>query len=740
MNFRILIIFTFVCTLLYSQSIGLWQNYTNKKNISKIALGQSSIWCATDGGAFEYNFTGGYFNELTKSEGLSSQFITAISIAGDGRVWLGTENGILNIYDPSDGSIHRILDINRSDFSKKAINDIRIINNIVYVSTEFGLSLINSSTKQFIETIIKFGSFPSATIVNSAAVEDVIYACTENGLAVQKEGAINLSYPESWNVFVKGSQIDAGNILSLAKFNSELLIGTDKGLFQYDGLTWNKIWDSQAEVKDLQATQSKLYFITNHSLYVYDGSNFSEAFRTNEFILSSLVLISDDEFYLGSDNGLLYFKEGSIEIILPSGPRTNSFQSVDVDPGGNLWVGTGRDVYGVGVLKFDGNEWTTYNTSTNPELLSNAYHIVYAAPDNSVFLSNWGRGVTVYKDGSFTNYYVNNTDMVGIPNATEFLVIWDVKYDSKGNAWILNHLPANQKILHVLTPGGDWYHYEFGSPLFPEVVETFGLLVDQNDTKWIIVQSGSRGLYYFNENNTLSNTSDDTWGRLSFTDYFAGQTVTSLALDNRGEIWVGTTLGVSIILDPSRPTSQTFSVFSLRQQSINCIAVDPINRKWVGTAQGVFVLSPDGSVLINQFDSKNSPLAGDIIKSITFNENTGVAYIGTDFGLSTLTTESVKPDSDFDELFVYPNPFVLNSSGDDRLTIDGLIENSLIKILTVNGTLVNEFSTPGGRIAFWDGKSIDGKLVSSGTYLIVAYDEEANNIATTKVAVIRKNK
>jgi hypothetical protein len=52
--------------------------------------------------------------------------------------------------------------------------------------------------------------------------------------------------------------------------------------------------------------------------------------------------------------------------------------------------------------------------------------------------------------------------------------------------------------------------------------------------------------------------------------------------------------------------------------------------------------------------------------------------------------------------------------------------------------MINEISTPGGSVAFWNGKDLDGKYVASGIYIIVAYDSEGNNSTTSKVAVINK--
>jgi flagellar hook assembly protein FlgD len=67
-----------------------------------------------------------------------------------------------------------------------------------------------------------------------------------------------------------------------------------------------------------------------------------------------------------------------------------------------------------------------------------------------------------------------------------------------------------------------------------------------------------------------------------------------------------------------------------------------------------------------------------------------------------------------------------------------LIRNSSIKIISISGNLIREIQSPGGKIAFWDGKDASGNTVPTGIYIIVAYDEEANNVTTSKVAVIRK--
>ena len=72
------------------------------------------------------------------------------------------------------------------------------------------------------------------------------------------------------------------------------------------------------------------------------------------------------------------------------------------------------------------------------------------------------------------------------------------------------------------------------------------------------------------------------------------------------------------------------------------------------------------------------------------------------------------------------------------LVIDGLIKDCDIKILSITGNLVTEFSSPGGRTAYWDGTDQHGNVVNSGVYIIVAFDQEGNSVTTGKVAVLRE--
>ena len=83
-----------------------------------------------------------------------------------------------------------------------------------------------------------------------------------------------------------------------------------------------------------------------------------------------------------------------------------------------------------------------------------------------------------------------------------------------------------------------------------------------------------------------------------------------------------------------------------------------------------------------------------------------------------------------------PNPFVV--PGNYPLRIDGLVEESTVKILTISGTLVAEFETAGGRVTTWDGRDTYGNYVSSGIYIIAGFNKDGSKVCKGKVAVVRK--
>ena len=740
-SLRIVLIITIINTFSIAQNLGIWKNHTNMLNVKETVLTTDGIWAATNGGIYHYSFNTGTYLSFTKSENLSSHLITAIAKDNTGKIWIGTTPGYINVYDPSTGNILKILDIYKTEKSKKQINDIVIRNDTVFVATDFGLSLIDANSLIFLETVIKFGNLPAEIQVYSIYLKDRIYLGTSEGVVESINPFSNLSSPENWRVTpLLSNNGESLKVNKMLIFDNDLLAATPKGIYKKADTLFTEYIYPGFSVYDMKTKNDTLYSVLLNTIHIrknsYDEVIYSES---GVRFFNSLEFLSDD-LIIATNQGISRVSKSDTLTITPNGPVTNTFLNIITDGEGNFWSATGRDSKGKGVLKFDGKTWTTFDKSNVPEFKTNDYHNVSVSRDNTLFFSSWGFGFTEYKNGKFTTYDTTGTGMVGIPDNPGYLVIYDVQKDSKGNIWVLNFWSANRKVLSELTTDGKWHHFEFGAPLSPSIVFAEGLVIDQYDTKWFIITGGAeKGLYYFNEHDTPDDLTDDTWGKINLQDGLRSDDINAIIIDKRGEIIIGTQLGINVIPDPQNLNSLRSDLFfGIREQAIMSIAVDPLNNKWVGTTQGVFYMSSDGSRLYEHYDVTNSPLPSNTVQSIAVDSKRGVVYFGTEFGLASLTTFGIKPNEDFSELKAYPNPFVLDNNGQKTVMIDGLIQDSFIKILSINGNLITKFPTFGGRLTFWDGRNSNGNLVPSGIYIVVAYDEEANLVGKTKIAVIRK--
>ncbi|HVO75419.1 MAG TPA: hypothetical protein VMT35_15425 [Ignavibacteriaceae bacterium] len=747
MKNRLFISFLFISLgLIYPQQVSNWKFYTDMKYVNDLKISGEGFWSATNGGAFYFNSRDSSFITLRREEGLQGVSLTSLCMDNSGKIWFGGSEGTIDVYNPASNSVHNILDIFNSDKTLKQVNSLSASGDTILAATDFGISLINSENYTFYDTFTKLGILPSSLKINSAAKFDVIYACTDVGLAVQKKGSRNLSVPESWDVFQIGSGLPSDRVLKTVKYQNFILASTDAGLSAFNGSAWSPFLpELNSMISDIEVSGDSLFILSADRIYLYTNSLLTEIY-SSAVNLISIEFASRMGMLAATGNGVLRTSSG--DYIYPNSPQANKFFSLAVDNESNLWVASGQDPQGVGFFMYNGELWTNYNTANTPKLPTNSYFAAYVAPDNTKYFGNWGRGFARMKNNQLDIFDAGNTDIIGQDVDPEYIVISGFAADSRNNLWILNSFAGSRQSLSMLTPDSLWYHFSVPAAQNIYLGRMHFLVIDQYDTKWYCSQDIlKQGLFYFNENKTYDDPSDDKSGFLNKTNNLVDNLITAIAVDLRGDIWVGTGLGLNIISNQESILTSTSNlsiteVFSLRQQSINCIAVDPLNQKWIGTNQGLQVLNSDGSQLIASYTTKNSPLPTNEIKSIAIDRKTGRIYVGTDLGLVSFDTPSIEPKESYSELLLYPNPFVLNG-GDTQLKIGNLIKDSEVKVLTLTGKLVKYLeseteASPGGDIAFWDGTDTQGNFVSSGIYFIVAFDKEGNNIVTGKVAVIKE--
>jgi ligand-binding sensor domain-containing protein len=743
------ILFPFLALLLfYCQSfcgIGDWKSFTSKRNIRDITFLQNKIWAVSDGGMFTYNLSDSSFQEFSPVEGLKKTDLKSIGVDNSGKIWIGSSGGYLLSYQPTKSKWGYYNDIYILAAPEKAINNLSAYGDTLFISSDVGVSVFNIKEDRFNDTYIKYGMNPqiSGNVKSLLINNDTIWIATDKGIASAWRYQTNLVAPQSWMVFQTTNGLPSNSITSISVFNNILFASTANGLAQFDGINWQIIQGtSSLNIINSISMNSGLCFITSQRLYKLNNDFSIELLKDFQNLTLTDINISDGKIFLGtSTEGIKQFANSVLEKnILPPGPPTNTLVGLAVDNVGDLWAGTGTRETSQGFVRFDEKKWHQYNVDNYPALGSPTYYRVDIGYNNSKWISGWGKGVALVNNQNEFVKVLSKSN--GLPPTltgdTNYVVVAGVATDKAGKAWINVRTGRGDTLLVVYKPDSTLEYIK--SP-----ISFVGndIAIGDNGTKWISARNEDNkqgGLYFYNESDTIRGMFfGSRWGRVSKANGLSSDNISVVAVDNEGEIWAGTTdAGINIIFDPNNPLNRIALYYPLRDQKINDILVDPLNQKWVATSKGAYVLSPDGTSILNQYtvESTDGRLLDDNVLSIAMNGQSGVVYLGTDKGISVLQTTSVTPVNSFGKIIVSPNPFVIPSN--KSVIFDGLVRNSTIKILTVDGKLIKEIITPGGKVGLWDGTDSDGSYVSSGIYIVAAYSEDGNEVGIGKIAVVRK--
>ena len=222
--------------------------------------------------------------------------------------------------------------------------------------------------------------------------------------------------------------------------------------------------------------------------------------------------------------------------------------------------------------------------------------------------------------------------------------------------------------------------------------------------------------------------------------------VYDMVFDKTGALWLGTGAGLAVIFNPQDvvddlPFDASLPIFEgrplLENDIVTAIALDGGDRKWIGTRKtGIWLFDKDVNTLIARFDEANSPLPSNNITDLAFVGNTGELFVSTEKGLISLMSDAtIAPDKAKNSTVkVWPNPVRPGFEG--LVAIDGLPENSNVKITDVAGRLIYETTSNGGR-ATWNLKDYNGRRGDPGVYYVYAASVEKGTGVVGKIALIR---
>lgn len=736
-----------------------WKGYFSYNEITDLTTNENKVIASTKNSLFSKETTTGNLVTFTSINEVKPANITTIYQSSTHHTFIGNENGLIIIIKP-DGSV-----INKPDIilevpvppNNKKINDFYEYNGKIYVATQYGITVVNLSNLEIDETYYIGNSGESLDILQTTVFNNEIYAVTRTQ-GIKKALLSNpfLYDYSQWTVF------NSGNWIGLVTFNNQLVgANTNSILYKFIGNTTQQFGTFGSTGIKLKTSANYLVFLANYQIHVYN-QNLS---------LESLVYNIPDypDYFTGATtlNNKLYIGTSKNGVFETPIPNTNTFTSIS--PNGpiqdysfrikkttdELWITHGGfdrtyapDYKYEGISIYQANSgWNKIAKENFPDVVSLGTILENSLNKKQKFVCSNHKGLLKIVDKTaFTLLDQTNTGANGLES---LYYAPDPNYkstrpnsliqDKEGNIWMTNAYV--NKALKVLRSNGSWQSYDLSSLIQDATNERYGNLeIDKNGTKWMA--TFLNGVVAFNEKYNNKTIVINTTQGLPDSD------VRCVALDKKGQLWIGNYKGLRIINNVDRFLSENELTATniviqegdlaqelFYQQTIQDIYVDGSNNKWVSIADaGVFQVSSNGQRTLHRFTKENSPLPSNNVLDIEIDEVSGEVFFATDKGTVSFLGSSTKGSDNLENAYVYPNPVRPEYTG--TVKIAGLMDKVNLKITDIEGNLVFETTSQGGTVE-WDTTAFGKYKVASGVYMIFISSNDAAETTVKKIMIIR---
>lgn len=334
-------------------------------------------------------------------------------------------------------------------------------------------------------------------------------------------------------------------------------------------------------------------FDTTTRQFSYKVNNPHDPSSLSNNIVLDIYKSKNDIIWIGTLNGgINYFSDYHAQFHhISNNERLKNLKLSDnvvntilEDQKGNLWVGT--DKGGVNVLKKGENKFTKYihDPHNRYSISSNSILSIVEDHDGIIWIGTWGGGLNRFNDknGTFTSYKYQKNN----PEGLAWNNVWALHVDPKNNLWIGYNANPNAGLSIFNKDDESFIHFKNdpGNPgsLIMNSVET--ITSDKEGTIWIGTTGGGLEKFVWQDstfihykqslfaNNALSHeyvraihSGDDNilWigtlgGGLNKFDYrlnkfdwitiddgLPSNNVSSILEDNQGNLWMGTSKGLT---------------------------------------------------------------------------------------------------------------------------------------------------------------------------------------------------
>lgn len=746
----------FISTRLAAQDrpIGDWRSHLPYNKATRVTTDGNKIFVGTSTGFYTYNPLEKETEVFSKVEGMSDADISYVSYDPISQYTvIAYQNSNIDLYN-EDGFFN-IPDLKIKNITgDKSIYHVYVESGLAYLSSGIGIVVLNLDKKEVKETYTFTKNMAPVSTHGLTGYKNDFYAATTTGLFKTTKTNPNIQATSSW------TRIDTSRAYQhICMTNNRLYVATRDSVFAVQADTLNFVYrHNYNKVQHVDAVGELLCISTFNttsgigSIVLLDSS----------YTVKDTFLTADVRNVIRTEDGKVWtadfawgLRNTSSETIIPNGPFDVGTYDI-LAQNGKVYIAHGAydDRWNIqmnpaGISIFENNTWTSYNRYNFPAFneLSDACRLALDPQTEDLYIASQTNGLFVLKkDGTGLNYKAPMFEQHIIDPSTYRLS--GVAFDQYNNLWVTQSNSPHELVARAAN-SDNWYTYGLPAtrprPYWSNGAA--GLIVDDYNQKWFFSPAGG-GVLVYNDNNTLSNPSDDKYIKLlagKGSGNLPDNGVQCIVNDKKGVIWIGTNNGIGIINCPDRITNLTceaeirvvqydqFAGELFAGEIVKTIAVDGANRKWVGTNNGVWLISDDANKIIARFTKDNSPLPSNVMQSIGIDPLTGDVYFGTDKGIVAYRGTATDGGKSNVSALIYPNPIRNDYTG--TIAIKGLVNNADVRITDVNGQLIFRTKALGGQ-AIWNGRTYTGQRPQTGVLLVFATDNEGNETFVGKMVFI----
>lgn len=748
-------------------AVGKWRDHLSYSSAYRVEDAGDRIYCSSYDALFYYDLDDHTVNRLNKTTPTQLSDIGISTFAYDARtgdVVVAYNNANVDII--RDDKVVNINDIKRSNIGgSKKINNISFNNRKVYLSCAFGVVVIDMNRDEISETYY-LGAEGSAMNVNDIAFTDsLIVAATDSGIYTAPKGSAMLSVYSTWSrdnstllagqCVVRLGTDSEGHLLALTRGESDTTLYRETASMAFAPFL-------SGDIESFKICQGGLVVSRSNKVEIYDKNGTLRQSVGDvdwmEMSPNDAIMDKDGRLWVAHKWSSLVTVDRdatSVQSLGPEGPWSrNAYRVVSFDstlylcPGGHRTTYAG--VYNAAdVFINKGLDWRSLDDSEG--ILNGKMDVCDVAINprdkRQMMVSSWGSGIIEVKDNKVIGFYDDHNSEGAIVRYSlgdyNVVLTGGVAYDIDGNLWITNSLV--DAALAVRYNDGKWKKFSTMGVVTSDIDRIiwdsiYDLKIFWGRANRIFVHDGESKLAYI----------DPNYGAKLETS-----SVNCVEQDHGGQLWIGTNKGIKVSYNLGKafenggngemsPVTCNNILFSengiteylMAYENVTCIAVDGANRKWIGTSTGgLYLLSANGLQQLEHFTASNSPLFSDKIISLAVMPWSGELFIVTDKGVQSYRgTATYAFATPMEEVYAFPNPVRPDYEG--TIAIKGFTRNALVHITDAAGNTVYSTRAAGGQ-AVWDGRTHDGRKVSSGVYYVFASSDDGGMKSATKIMIIR---